>query len=158
MAENTICKLCETPLRLKIISPVNGEEGVLKISIREFPGLECERGHRQFVTREFPMQLLEQVTGADRVGLPAGSKKGLLFKKYHCGECDTPLDADGDERAFGFDVTVADASPMHVELIVPVYRCPSCGQEQVREAGEVEGLAPAALAHAFQAAGIKPQA
>ena len=158
MAESTICKLCETPLGLKIISPVVGEEGVLKVSIADFPGLECERGHRQFISSDFPMQLLEQVTSGDKVGLPAGKKQGLIFKKYHCGKCGEPLGAEGEPRPFGFDVKIADATKMRVELAVPVYKCASCGQEQVREAGEIEGLAPAALAHAFQAAGIRPQA
>jgi len=158
MAENANCKLCDTPLGLKIISPVAGEEGVLKVSIADFPGLECERGHRQFISSDFPMQLLEQVTSGDRVGLPAGEKQGLIFKKYQCGKCGEPLGTEGEPRPFGFDVTIAGATKMRVELTVPVYKCNSCGQEQVREAGEIEGLAPAALAHAFQAAGIKPQA
>jgi len=156
MAENSNCKQCDTPLRLKIISPVAGEEGVLKVSITDFPGLECERGHRQFITRDFPMQLLEQVTSGDRTGLPVGKKQGLLFKKHHCGKCGEALGADGEPRPFAFDVKIADASQMRVELTVAVFKCASCGQEQLRESDEIEGLAPAALAHAFQAAGIKP--
>ncbi len=158
MADSINCRQCDTPMGLKIISPVNGEEGVLKISIADFPGLECQRGHRQFITRDFPMQLLEQVSSGDRIGLPAGKKQGLLFKKHHCGKCGVVLTGDGEPRPFVFDVQVEDASKMRVELTVPVYRCVSCGQEQVRESGEVEGLAPVALAHAFQAAGIQPQA
>ena len=158
MAEAINCRQCDTPMGLKIISPVNGEEGGLKVSIADFPGLECQRGHRQFITRDFPMQLLEQVSSGDRIGLPAGTKQGLLFKKHHCGKCGAVLTGDGEPRPFFFDVQIEDASNMRVELTVPVYRCVSCGQEQVRESGEVEGLAPVALAHAFQAAGIQPQA
>ena len=37
MADSINCRQCDTPMGLKIISPVNGEEGVLKISIADFP-------------------------------------------------------------------------------------------------------------------------
>lgn len=158
MADSNNCKQCSAPMQLKSIGTITGDEGVLKISIAEFPVRTCERDHRQFVSRDFPMQLLEQITAGDKTGLPAGKKRGLLFKKYHCGKCDAPLGPAGEPRPFGFDVQFADGVPMHIEFTLPVYTCASCGQQQLRERSEPEELAPAALAHAFQAAGIKPQA
>lgn len=157
MADSINCKQCGEPMRFRSIDSVTGEEGVLKISIAGFPTLECERGHRQFFARDFPIQLLEQVAADDRTGLPAGKKQGLLFKKYHCGKCGAQLTSESAPRAVGYDVKIADIPKMRVELTVPVYKCASCGQEQLRAAGEMEELAPVALAHVFQAAGIKPQ-
>jgi len=157
MADSINCKQCDTPLRLQLVSTIAGEEGVLKITVADFPALVCERSHRHFVSQDFPRQLLEQVADGDKTGLPAGKKRGLLFKKYHCGQCDERLAAEGEPRPFGFYVQLPDLQPLRVEFTVPVYHCTACGQEQLREQGEMEGLAPAALAHAFQGAGIKPQ-
>lgn len=157
MAISSNCKQCDAPMRLQSIGSVAGEEGALKVSIADFPALMCERGHRKFITRDFPLQLLEQVASGDKTGLPAGKKQGLLFKKYYCGQCGNPLTAESAPRPFGFDVKLADVPPIRVELTVPVYKCSSCGKEQLRQRGEIEELAPAALAHVFQGAGINPQ-
>jgi ribosomal protein L34E len=158
MAEASICKQCSAPMQLQSIGTVAGEDGVLKISVSDFPALVCERGHRQFVARDFPVKLLENVAASDKTGLPAGKKQGLLFKKYHCGRCGEPLGAEAEARPFGFDVNLADAPQMRVEFTVPVYKCTACGEQQLRDRAEIEALVPAALAHGFQAAGFKPQA
>jgi hypothetical protein len=157
MAENSNCKQCDAPMRLQSIGPLAGEEGVLKVSIADFPALACDRGHRRFITRDFPLQLLKQVASEDKIGLPAAKKQGLLFKKFHCGQCGALLGAENNPRPFGIDVKLADVPSIHVDLTVPVYRCPSCGKEQLRQRGEIEELAPAALAQVFQGAGIKPE-
>jgi len=158
MTDSINCKQCDTSMRQESLGFVAGEEGVLKISVADFPALVCERGHRQFVSRDFPMQFLEQVASDNRTGLPKGKKLGLLFKKYQCGKCGEVLAKDSESRPFGFDVQLADLPKMRVEFTVPVYKCPSCGLEQLRANDEIVGLVPAALAHAFQSAGIKPLA
>ena len=158
MAEANICRQCSAPMQLQSIGTVAGEDGVLKISVSDFPALVCERGHRQFISRDFPMKLLEKLADGDKTGLPAGKKQGLLFKKCHCGKCGEPLGADGESRPFGFDVKLVDAPQMRVEFTLPVYKCAACGEQQLRDRGEIEGLVPAALAHGFQAAGFRPQA
>jgi hypothetical protein len=42
-----------------------------------------------------------------------------------------------------------------VEVSMPVFKCTGCGKEQVHSLAEVRKLTPAALVHAFKAAGIK---
>ena len=158
MAGANICKQCSAPMQQQSIGAVTGEDGVLKITVSDFPVLACERGHRQFIARDFPMQLLEKIAEGNRTGLAAGKKQGLLFKKYHCGKCGEPLGADSEARPFSFDVKLPDAPQMRVEFTLPVYRCAACGEQQLRDHGEIGGLVPAALAHGFQAAGLKPQA
>lgn len=157
MAESRNCKQCDSPMQFQSIGPVAGEEGVLKVSIADFPALACERGHRRFITRDFPLQLLKQVANKDRIGLPAAKKQGLLFKKFHCGECGELLGAESEPRVFAFDAVLSDVPSIHLELTVPVYKCKTCGKEQLRQREEIEELAPAALAHVFQGAGIKPE-
>lgn len=157
MADIIQCKRCEAPMRLQVLDSVSGEDGVLKVAIRDFPVLQCERGHRRFIARDFPVRLLHEVAAREKSVLPAGKKQGLLFRKYHCGKCGAQLAAGGESRPFEFDVELADAPQFRVALTVPVYRCPSCGQEQLRDHGEIESLAPTALAQVFQAAELKPE-
>ncbi len=155
MAEATSCVQCSTPLQRQSIGSVTGEEGVLRIAVADFPVLVCERGHRQFITRDFPRKLLEQLAG-DKTGLPEGKKRGLLFKKLHCGQCDVLLEIEAASRSFACDVRPEEGAALHVELTLPVYTCPACKCEQLRERGEIEGLVPTALAQAFRGAGILP--
>ena len=158
MAEANICRQCSAPMQLQSIGTVSGEDGILKVSVSDFPALVCERGHRHFIARDFPMKLLEKLADGEKTGLASSKKQGLLFKKYHCGKCGDPLGAEGEPRPFGFEVTISDAPQMRVEFTLPVYKCAGCGEQQVRDYGEVEGHVPAALAHGFQAAGLQPEA
>lgn len=155
MADTTNCKQCNTPMRLQALGSVAGEEGVLRIAIADFPVLECERSHRQFIHRDFPAKLLEQVADGGKPGLPAARKQGFLFKKLHCKQCDALLEVEPAPRTFACTAAVDDAS-LHVELTVPVFVCPACKCEQLRDDGEIDELVPTALAHAFQGAEIRP--
>lgn len=158
MASSGKCRQCHTDMHPEALGTVNGEDGVLKISMSGFPVMVCARGHRHFVVPDFPMRLLEEVKGADQPKLPAGKKKGLIFKEYLCGKCGGKLQADGESRPFAFDVRVADVAPFRIEINVPVYKCSDCGLEQLRDRDEVQAQTPAALAHGFQAAGLQPEA
>lgn len=157
MADTVNCKQCDTSMQPQSISSVSGENGVLKVSIADFPVLVCERGHRNFLSGDFPLRLLKEITAREKALLPSGKKKGLLFSKYHCGKCGELLAVENQPRPFEFDVRLTDIPQLRVALTMPVYKCASCGQEQLRDQGEIEGLAPTALAHAFQAAELKPQ-
>ena len=156
MAETTHCKQCSEPMHRQVIGTLSGEDGALKIAVANFPALVCGRGHRQFITGDFPIKLLQQVMKGDNGGLPAGKKQGMLFKKYQCSGCGAALGSDGAPRAIGREVSVAEDAELHVEMTVPVYTCTSCGREQLRSSDEIAGHAPAALAHLFQAANLKP--
>ena len=104
MAEAPICNQCSTPMHPQSIGTISGEDGILKVSVSDFPALVCERGHRHFIARDFPMKLLEKLAECDKTGLASSKKQGLLFKKYHCVKCGEPLGAEGEPRAFGFEV------------------------------------------------------
>lgn len=158
MADSRKCRQCHTDMHPDTIASLAGEDGVVKISVSGMPVMVCERGHKHFVQPDFPMKVLQHVADEEEVKLPAGKKKGLIFKEYLCGKCGEKLGAEAATKPFGFDVKVDDHPQFRVELNVPVYKCSACGREQLRDRGEVQELTPAALAHGFQAAGLKPEA
>lgn len=158
MADSTKCRLCEAEMRLQSVGEVSGEQGTLKITFPQLPALLCPNGHKRFAVPEFPMLLLDHLAGEDEAGLPAGEKRGLIFKEYHCGACGAKLGGGNSQvRTFGFDVGFKDVPAFRVELTAPVYKCSACGREQLRSLGEIQELTPPAMAHAFRAAGLKPE-
>ena len=158
MADSRKCRQCHTDMHPETIGTMVGEDGVLKISMSGFPVMVCERGHKHFMAPDFPMKLLQHVATEDEVKLPAGKKKGLIFKEYLCGKCGEKLGSEAEAKPFGFDVKVDDFPGFRVEINVPVYKCSACGLEQLRDREELQAQTPAALAHGFQAAGLKPEA
>lgn len=158
MADGTKCKQCGSVMRVQLVGAASGEHGALKVGFPQLPALVCPNGHKRFAMPEFPLLLLDHLAGEDEAKLPAGEKRGLIFKEYHCGSCGAKLGAgDGQSKTFGFDISLKDIPAFRVELMAPVYRCPSCGREQLRSLEEIQSLTPAAMAHAFQAANLKPE-
>lgn len=158
MAVRTKCSQCSGELHAETIASMSGEEGALKVTLSGFPVLVCERGHRHFMVPDFPLKLLKQVRDDDEASLPSGRKKGLIFKEYLCGKCGEKLGPEARTKPFGFDVGVDDFPKFRLQLNVPVYTCPACGHEQLRDREEVKALTPAAIAQGFQAAGLRPGA
>jgi ribosomal protein L37AE/L43A len=154
-AGTIICKKCKSEMHIKPLSSVTGEEGGVKVTFRNLPALACTQDHRRFVRPDFPAQLLDRL--ATEVKVPAGEIRGMVFKSYHCGSCGEKLaGAAPAPKTFEFDLSLKGVEPFGVALTVPVYACPSCRKEQVRSLAEVIERTPAAMARAFQAAGIPP--
>lgn len=154
-ATTKTCKQCRAEMSLQRLDPVCGEQGVLKVTLIQLPAFVCPNQHRHFALRDFPMVLLDRVASEEMMKLAAGEKRGLIFKHYHCGGCGAALaKGEGREETFDSDVTLEGLSPFRVELTVPVYKCPSCGKEQVRSLKEIQELAAPAMAHAFKAADL----
>lgn len=151
------CEQCRAPMTLQPIDPVCGERGVLKVTLLQLPALVCPNMHMRFAVPDFPQLLLDRLAGEDMKKIPAGEKRGLLFKHYHCGACGGKLgDGKSREETFDFDIAVKELSPFRVELTVPLYACSACGKEQIRSLPEIKKLAGPALAQAFKAAGLRP--
>lgn len=157
MAVRTKCRQCSGELHAGTIDSMTGEEGTLKVTLSGFPIMVCERGHRHFMVPDFPLKLLKRVTGDDEASLPSGRKKGLLFKEYLCGKCGEKLGPEAHTKPFGFDVGVDDFPKFRLQLSVPIYTCPACGHEQLRDREELRALTPVAMAQGFQAAGLRPE-
>ena len=156
MAEGKPCPLCEAPLAARTLHDVTGDEAPVRVTLRGLPVFSCAAPHRYFVGQQFPIWLLNALADGELAKIPAGAEKGLLFKKYVCGGCGTPLPAAaGEPLTFSANLAWKEAPGFSVDVSLPVYRCASCGREQARSGAEVAKLLPAALVHAFKAAGLK---
>ena len=158
MAETrATCKRCQATMTLQSVDPVCGQHGVLKVTLLQLPALVCPNMHMRFAVPDFPALLLERLAGEDMTKVPAGEKRGLLFKHYHCGACGAKLGSgEAREDTFDFDIALKGLSPFRVELTLPLYQCPACGKEQIRSLQELRKLAAPAMARAFEAAGLHP--
>jgi hypothetical protein len=149
------CTTCHSPTAPTRIDAITGEENALAVTLRGLPVLACEKGHRQFVSADFPLLLLDHLTEQDEPSLPAGAEKGLILKHFHCAGCGNELQPEPDRRhTFSFEVALPQIETFTVELTMPVYRCGRCGREQLHSLKELRRFTPAALAHAFKAAEI----
>jgi DNA-directed RNA polymerase subunit RPC12/RpoP len=150
------CPLCEAPLAAMQIREASGDEAPMRVTLQGLPILACPAPHRYFVGQGFPIWLLNALVDGELAKVPAGTEKGLLFKKYACGACGAVLPAAGGEpRTFTSSLAWKETPGFTVDVSVPVYRCAQCGREQARSAAELAKLLPAALVHAFKAAGLK---
>ena len=152
-----ICTRCRAEMTLQPIDPVCGEQGVLKVILIHLPALVCPNVHRRFAVPDFPMLLLDRLAGEEVTKLPAGEERGLLFKHYHCSACGARLGGgEAREETFDFDIALKGLPPFRVELAVPLYRCASCGREQIRSLEKIRKLVPPATAHALKVADLRP--
>ncbi len=152
----TPCPLCNSALAAKTLADVSGDEAPMRLTVKGMPVLECETSHRYFLGQKFPIWLLNAVTDGELAKIPAGRQKGLVFHKYACGECGELLaSAESEAKTFSAEFAWEKTPRFTVEISVPVYRCASCGRQQARSGDELAKLLPAALVHAFMAAGLK---
>lgn len=150
------CPLCNHPLGEKVLAEASGDEAPMRLTLKGLPVLECESGHRYFLGQKFPIWLLNEVTDGELSKIAAGKQKGLLFHSYACGGCGKPLpSAAGEAKTFSARFAWKETPAFAVEISMPQYRCESCGREQARAGEELAKLLPAALVHAFMAAGLK---
>ncbi len=133
----------------------SGEERSIGVSLHEMPVLECAKGHRQFVNPEFPLPLLNRLL-EEESRLPAGqARRKLLVKHFYCRTCGAELEkTPAARRTLHVDVELEGAPGFDADVSVPLYRCPKCGDEQVRSSDDVSSYTPVALANAFRTAGI----
>lgn len=150
------CRTCHKETAPHTLDAVDGEDKALKVTIRGLTVLTCANGHKQFTRAELPLEVLNHLVQEDEARLPAGEETGLLFKHFTCRDCGKELQPKPDHRhTFTADPGVADQPSLKIDLTIPVYKCSGCGKEQLHSLKEVRKLTPAALAHAFQAAGIQ---
>ena len=151
------CRTCHTDTSPEQVASAAGEEKALAVTVRGLTVLACGNGHEQFIDAEFPLRLLTHLVEEDEAGLPAGEEKGvLMFKHFYCHDCGRELEPKPDHRhTFTLKPGLPDQPGLEVDLTMAVYHCTGCGKEQLHSLDELRKLTPAALAHAFQAAGIQ---
>lgn len=156
IGEGLPCPLCEIPLAARTLGETSGDEAPMRVTLRGLPIFSCPAPHRYFVGQQFPIWLLNALVDGELGRIPAGKEKGLVFKSYACGECGGALAASGgDPRTYTSNLAWNETPGFAVDVSMPVFRCDSCGREQARSGAELAKLLPAALVHAFMAAGLK---
>lgn len=156
IAEGQPCPLCEGPLAARHLNEVSGDEAPVRLTLRRLPVLECAARHSYFVGLGFPVWLLNSLVDLELPKIPAGTEKGLVFRKYACSECGAEIPPGGGEpMTFSSTLDWENTFPFVVDITVPVVTCPSCGRDQARSRAELAKLLPSALVHAFKTAGLK---
>lgn len=156
IAQGKPCPLCNSPLSAQALPEVSGDEAPLRLTLRGLPVFTCAAPHRYFVGQSFPIWLLNALLEGELAKVPTGTEKGLLFRKFACGGCGAILpSAANGSRTYSTHLAWKDTPGFSVDVTMPLFRCDACGREQARSAAELAKLAPAALVHAFKAAGIK---
>ena len=108
-----------------------------------------------FVSRDFARILLRHLVDEDEAKLPAADRKGLFFKHFHCHDCPQELAPKPDHRhTFSVVTALGDVPPFGIDLVMPVYKCPGCGKEQLHTREDIRQHTAPALANAFHVGGI----
>lgn len=149
-------KVSADVLHATVLPAFSGDEAPLRLGVRGMPALQCAQRHTYFARPDFALWLMEHLLQEAAAKLPAGEARGVLFKHHSCRDCGKALAPREDPRkAFELPVTYPELPPFTVEVSMPMFRCTGCGKEQMRSAAELGKLVPAALVHAFKAAGLK---
>jgi hypothetical protein len=151
------CKQCGAELALARLEALRGEESGVALSIDGMPAYACVKGHKRFLTPDFPMRLIDSLAKAETPELPVAQKKGLLKKRYHCPGCGGALpDEAGTHTTLERRLELKDSAPFGATVSLPLYRCGGCGVAAMRPGEEMANALMKAAAQAFQTAGIPP--
>lgn len=151
------CKQCGAELALARLEAMRGAEDGLALSIEGMPAYACVKGHKRFLTPDFPLRLVDSLAKADQPDLPVAQKKGLFKKRFFCPGCGGQLpDEAGTHATLERELALKDSAPFSATLSVPLYHCTGCGVAAMRPGEERTSALMKAAAQAFQTAGIPP--
>lgn len=148
------CPRCSGACQLKAVAAVSGQDGSLKITLKDLPVIQCEKGHKMAVHRDFMLWLIQEIRSREGE-FAAGKEEGMIFKKHLCGSCGKPLAAKEERRhVFPYELKYEELAPFGLELEMPLYKCTACGKEQIRSTREVHAHVPGAIVGINDAAGF----
>ena len=148
------CPMCSGICELKTLPGVSGEDGALKLTLRELPVFQCPKNHKVPVHRDFMLWLIQEIRARENQ-IAAGREQGMLFKKHLCAGCGRELGSKADRRqAHPYELKYEELAPFQLEIELPVYKCAGCGKEQIRSAKELHAHVPNAIVGINDAAGF----
>ena len=157
MATSKTCKQCGADLALARLETMRGEEAGVALSIEGMPAYACDKGHKRFLTPDFPMRLIDSLVKAESPDLPIAQKKGLLKKRYLCPRCSGELPGEpGTHVTLERELALKDSAPFIATVSVPLYHCAGCGVDAMRPGEELTNALMKAASQAFQSASIPP--
>jgi hypothetical protein len=152
------CKTCGGETKVTTLGAFRGESGPVALMVSGMPAVVCAQGHKRFLSPRFVAALMDFVSDAEEAApQPPATQRGLFRKRFHCHSCDAELPAvPGRKSDRTLDASLEGAAPFKVVVQVALYKCESCGTEQVLSNKEVGDNAAKALAHGFKAEDIHP--
>jgi hypothetical protein len=148
------CPLCSGARELKTLPAVTGEDGTLRLTLRDLPVLQCAKNHKGPVHADFMIWLIHEIRDRE-AQIPAGKEQGMIFKKHLCVGCGKELSAKPErQQTSPFDLKFEDLAPFKLEIEMPLYKCTGCGKEQIRSSKDLHGRVPAAIVGINDAAGF----
>lgn len=150
------CSRCQGSMMPVTLEPFTAEEGGVRVRVEAMPALDCGQGHRRLLYAAFGSQLMELVGDASsKSEVPAGVKKGLLLRHYHCSSCGEELETEASGVALSrFRPQLEEGPAFGVEVEHPLWKCRGCGAEQSYPAEETAALVVKALARGLRTAGV----
>ena len=130
------CPMCSGTCELRTVPAVSGEDGNLKLTLRDLPVFQCAKNHKVPVHRDFMLWLIQEIR-AREAQVAAG--KGAKPER---------------RQAYPYDLKYEDLAPFKLEIDLPLYKCAGCSKEQIRSAKELHGHVPAAMVGINDAAGF----
>jgi DNA-directed RNA polymerase subunit RPC12/RpoP len=152
------CSQCRKAVSLSSLDAIQGEEAGVRVTLKGMPAYVCEVGHKRFVSPEFGMQYIKALFSSESaLPAPAGEKRGLLRKRYHCAKCSEQLEpATAKSARVERSLEIKGSAPFAVEMDLPLYRCSSCGAEHLRPTEEITDAVMKASALAFRSVELNP--
>jgi hypothetical protein len=148
------CPMCSGARELKTLPAISGEDGTLRLTLRDLPVLQCAKNHKGPVHADFMIWLIREIR-AREAEIAAGKEEGMIFKKHLCAGCSKELAAKPERRqAFAYELKYEDLAPFQLEIEMPLYKCAGCGKEQIRSTKELHGHVPAAIVGINDGAGF----
>jgi len=148
------CPMCSGACELRTVPAVSGEDGNLKLTLRDLPVFQCPKNHKVPVHRDFMLWLIQEIRARESQ-IAAGKEQGLIFKKHLCDGCGKELGPKPERRqAYPYDLKYEDLAPFKLEIEMPLYKCTGCGKEQIRSAKDLHGHVPPAMVGINDAAGF----
>ena len=148
------CARCSGACELKTLASVSAEDGPLKLTVLEMPAFSCPKNHQTPVHGDFMIWLIHEIH-AREAQFAAGKEEGMLFKKHLCGACGKELAAKPEHRqAFPHELKYEELAPFKLQIEMPLYKCTSCGKQQIRSTKDLHGHVAQAIVGINDAAGF----
>lgn len=159
MSHQHVCNTCKAEMQLVRLEPFTGEEGDVRLTLRNMPALVCPEHHKRFVNAADAPKVMDGVLDTDNYGpVASATPKGWFKKHWYCADCAKELPESPDHAEHReIPVKLSDDTEVTAEVEFKVYRCSGCGKEQVHSVDEEAQRAFKAVAHAYRAIDIHAQ-
>jgi len=148
------CSVCKKSVEQTVMPLVSGEESSYHVSMKNVPIVQCPDGHKRLLHPDFAMRMMDSMAA----GIPAGKRRGFLWKRTTCGQCGSDIPPDQTRtKEYQVSLELIEVSEATTAVLsAPVFRCAKCGMEQIAGENELMHVFKA-LARALKSADIRAE-